>query len=75
MCGGLPGRWDRLCPRLGGILEMSHTLSNKTHLGSRDGEHRYTHTHTLRWDRGVGRSPPNVDLMTGFYELKQSAGK
>lgn len=33
----------------------------------------HTHTHTLTWDSDVELGTLNVGLMTGLYELKQSA--
>jgi len=37
------------------------------------GVYTHRHTHIQMSDRGVELSAPNVDLMMGLYELKQSA--
>lgn len=37
------------------------------------GRHTHTQTHTQMSDSGVELGAPNVDLMTGLYELKRSA--
>lgn len=46
---------------------MSHTLSNNVHHG---GSHE-RNIQTRMLDRRVEYHAPNVDLMTGLYEMKE----